>query len=197
MSRAASSTGAPGRRRGDAERNVERILDAAIELLAVQPTASMAEVARASGLVRATVYGHFPSREALIDAITDRAVADARSAFDEARLGEGTATDAVARLADAAWSVASRYMIVSEATLRTLGVARFRARREVLRTEVRSLVSRGRAAGEFRDDVPLEWTAQVFDSLLFGTYFTVEAGDLPAGDAADELARAFLAVLRP
>ena len=93
MSRAASTTGAPGRRRGDAERNVERILDAAIELLAVQPTASMAEVARASGLVRATVYGHFPSREALIDAITDRAVADARSAFDEARLGEGTATE--------------------------------------------------------------------------------------------------------
>jgi len=196
MSRAASSTGAPGRRRGDAERNVERILDAAIELLAVQPTASMAEVARASGLVRATVYGHFPSREALIDAITDRAVADARSAFDEARLGEGTATDAVARLADAAWSVASRYMIVSEATLRTLGVARFRARREVLRTEVRALVASGRAAGEFRDDVLLEWTAQVFDSLLFGTYFTVEAGDLPAADAADELARAFLAVLR-
>jgi hypothetical protein len=37
----------------------------------------------------------------------------------------------------------------------------------------------------------------VFDSLLFGTYFTVEAGDLPAADAADELARAFLAVLRP
>jgi AcrR family transcriptional regulator len=197
MSRAASTTGAPGRRRGDAERNVERILDAAIGLLAVQPTASMAEVARASGLVRATVYGHFPSREALIDAITDRAVADARSAFVEARLGEGTATDAVARLADAAWSVASRYMIVSEATLRTLGVARFRARREVLRTEVRALVARGRAAGEFRDDVLLEWTAQVFDSLLFGTYFTVEAGDLPAADAADELARAFLAVLRP
>ncbi len=197
MSRAASTTGAPGRRRGDAERNVERILDAAIELLAVQPTASMAQVASASGLVRATVYGHFPSREALIDAITDRAVADARTAFDEARLEEGAATAAVARLADAAWSVASRYMIVSEATLRTLGVARFRARREVLRTEVRALVERGRAAGEFRGDVPLEWTAQVFDSLLFGTYFTVEAGDLPADDAADELARAFLAVLRP
>ena len=146
--------------------------------------------------MRATVYGHFPSREALIDAITDRAVADARSAFDEARLDEGPAAAAIERLADAAWSVASRYMIVSEATLRTLGVARFRARREVLRTEVRALVERGRAAGEFRDDVPLEWTAQVFDSLLFGTYFTVEAGDLPAADAADELARAFLAVLR-
>jgi AcrR family transcriptional regulator len=197
MSRTASTAGASGRRRGDAERNVERILDAAIELLAVQPTASMAEVARASGLVRATVYGHFPSREALVDAITDRAVGDARSAFDDARLDEGPAAAAVARLAEAAWSVASRYMIVSEATLRTLGVARFRARREVLRTEVRALVSRGRAAGEFRDDVPLEWTAQVFDSLLFGTYFTVEAGDLPAGDAAVELARAFLAVLRP
>lgn len=197
MSRTASTTGPSGRRRGDAERNVERILDAAIELLAVQPTASMADVARASGLVRATVYGHFPSREALVDAITDRAVGDARSAFDDARLDDGPAAAAVARLAEAAWSVASRYMIVSEATLRTLGVARFRARREVLRTEVRALVSRGRAAGEFRDGVPLEWTAQVFDSLLFGTYFTVEAGDLPAADAADELARAFLAVLRP
>ena len=196
MSRAPSSTRTPGRRRGDAERNVERILDAAIDLLAVQPTASMAEVASASGLVRATVYGHFPRREALIDAITDRAIADARAAFAEARLDEGPAAAAIERLADAAWSVGSRYMIVSEATLRTLGVARFRARREVLREEVRALVGRGRAAGEFRDDVALEWTAQVFDSLLFGTYFTVEAGDLSADEAPAELARAFLAVLR-
>jgi AcrR family transcriptional regulator len=185
----------PPRRRGDAERNAERILDAAIDLLAERPTASMADVARAAGLVRATVYGHFPTRVDLLDAITRRALAAARTALDEARLDEGPPAEAVHRLAAAAWSVGTRYLIVTEATLRTLGVARYRARNAVVRADVRALVERGTAAGAFRADVSAAWAAQVFESLLFGTWFAVAAGELPADDAAGELARTFLAVV--
>src|SRR5688500_18269218 len=54
------------KRRADAERNLERIIAAATTLLAVNPGASMAEIAEASGLVRATLYRHFPTREDLM-----------------------------------------------------------------------------------------------------------------------------------
>src|ERR671915_44721 len=64
--------GARTGRRADAEQNTARILDAAAACLCRSPTASMAEIARAAGVGRVTVYGHFASREALIEATLAR-----------------------------------------------------------------------------------------------------------------------------
>jgi AcrR family transcriptional regulator len=57
-----------------ADLNRRRILDVALVELLRDPDASMDQIARAAGVVRRTVYGHFPSREALISALLDGAV---------------------------------------------------------------------------------------------------------------------------
>ncbi len=59
-------------RRSHARSNRVRLLAAAREELGRDPDASLDEIARAAGVVRRTLYGHFPNREALIDALADR-----------------------------------------------------------------------------------------------------------------------------
>jgi AcrR family transcriptional regulator len=56
-------------RRTDFARNRQQILEAAKALLAESPGATMAQVARAAGLGRSTVYRHFADRGELVDAL--------------------------------------------------------------------------------------------------------------------------------
>jgi len=69
MSAAEECDRAP-RKRADAKRNRERLLAAARDLIAEQGmTASMEAVARRAGLGIGTLYRHFPTREALVEAL--------------------------------------------------------------------------------------------------------------------------------
>jgi AcrR family transcriptional regulator len=53
-------------KRSDARRNREAILAAALEALTESPDASLNAIARRAGVANATLYRHFPTREALV-----------------------------------------------------------------------------------------------------------------------------------
>src|SRR5215207_8938334 len=101
-------TAAP-RRRADAERSVARIMHAALDALASDPEASMAEIARRAGVVRATIYVHFPTRDALIAAVTERAIDEVTRGIAAADPAGGDPVAALVRVLEATWRGLGRF----------------------------------------------------------------------------------------
>src|SRR5690349_2057557 len=112
---AAMTTGNTSR----ADANRRRILDVALAELLRDPDASMDQIARAAGVVRRTVYGHFPSREALIGTLVDGAVESLAAAHAAGRAGVDDPAEAVARSVLAVWEIADRYRLLVALAQRT------------------------------------------------------------------------------
>ena len=94
---------AGGRRRAIADRNVAAILDAAEELIRAHAPVTIAGVATAAGVSRVTVYAHFATAEALLEAVVERAVGHSAAILAAARPAEGPAVTALERLLVTGW----------------------------------------------------------------------------------------------
>jgi AcrR family transcriptional regulator len=89
-----------------------RILDVALEVLGQTPDAGMGEIASAAGVVRRTVYGHFPTRTDLVRTLAQRAVNEIAAVLTEVnapeRAAEAVWVDFIARL----WPLTRRYRVL-------------------------------------------------------------------------------------
>lgn len=171
--------------RADARRNVRRILEATTELIARDPGISMERVAEAAGVSRATLYHHFASREALMDALTDQSIAEVAAALHAARPTDGTPEEAMERVLRAAWQVIGRYrglVIVNQRLER----ADLRARLEPALAPLRALIARGQRSRAFDAELPVEWLIGTLTDLIHAASRQVTAGTMDA-DAAERV----------
>src|SRR5689334_6341065 len=77
-------TKTPPKLRADAARNRDKLLSAAVELFAEQgPDVSLEAVAKHAGVGIGTLYRHFPTRDALLEAAYRNEVAHLSEAADE------------------------------------------------------------------------------------------------------------------
>jgi TetR/AcrR family transcriptional regulator, mexCD-oprJ operon repressor len=190
------STSARPRRRADAERSVARILDAAVDALAADREASMAEIARRAGVVRATIYVHFPTRESLIEAVTDRAIAEATEVIAAAEPGRGDAAEALRRLIVAAWRALGRYHALVAINTR-LPATELRARHRPLLALLEPLIERGQRDGAFRRGVRAAWHVSMLLALIHAASAELGAKRVPAADIEDALVETALAAVGP
>ncbi|MFC7275922.1 TetR/AcrR family transcriptional regulator [Paractinoplanes rhizophilus] len=185
------------RRRADAERSRTAVLRAAIELLGRRPQANMEEIAAAAGVTRQTVYAHFASRERLLAAILDKVTAETVDAFDGLDLGGLPAPAALGRWVEASWAVLARYPI-----LLTDEVAQPPGdevdRHQPIAGQLRGVLERGRAAGQFDAGSPVTWQIAAIVALGHAAAQEVAAGRMSQADAGVAFRDAVLRLcLRP
>lgn len=167
--------------RADAVRNRRVILDAAIQVLADRPGASMAEIASACGMARATLYRHFADRDDLVTAIQIQATDAGAAALAEADLDSGSATDALLRAVEALVGVGDRYRVLaSEAALSPEVLER----RPAVAGRLFAVVERGQRDGEFRTDLPPHWIVGALAAQLVLALREMGAGNLTQFEAA-------------
>ncbi|MEV7076819.1 TetR/AcrR family transcriptional regulator [Streptomyces sp. NPDC091972] len=166
-----------------ADANRRRILDIALAELLRDPDASMDQIARAAGVVRRTVYGHFPSREALIGTLVDGAVEAVAAAHAAGREGTEDLAQAVAGSVLAVWEVADRYRILVALAQRSVTVQGIRERLAPVRAACTELLQRGLDEGVFVSPLPAPALAYVHEQMMFAVMEAVNDGLLDAEEA--------------
>src|SRR6202044_3071932 len=142
--------------RADAQRNYQRLLDAAVAVFAERGAddVSLEEIARRAGVGIGTLYRHFPTRQALLEAVY-RDQVETLAARSTALLGSA---DPVAALEEwlgalTVFGVAKRSM--NKTLLETLGKNSelFSSCGTMLRQATTQLVEQAQSAGVVRTDV--------------------------------------------
>ena len=107
----------------------------------------MDEIARAAGVSRQTVYAHFPSRDALIDAVIERASAEFTGLLDGLDLDQAPPAQALTRLLDAGWQTAARYPFLWLQP--AVDPGKDASRHAPVLDRMLDIVRRGQASGDF------------------------------------------------
>ena len=174
----------------------DAVADAAARLLAARPAASMAEVAAAAGISRATLFRRYPSRAVLVAELGRRAVEAYTAAVEAARPEEDRPTDALRRLLGELARLAPGYGSLALQPIDELVEADLLELAAAADDRVRRLVHRGQEAGEFRVDVPAEWVLSSVTWLVVAAADGVRLGRLAARDVDRLLATTVLGGLR-
>ena len=135
--------------RADAQRNLERVLDAATETFAASgPDASIDEIARRAGVGHATVFRRFPTKEALMNAVVERRVDELRGFADDALASD----DPGAAFFDFVWKV-SELQATSRGLSQCFAQCAAAAGKVEIEAKAAKIVARAQKAGAVRPDV--------------------------------------------
>ncbi|MDT0572962.1 TetR family transcriptional regulator [Streptomyces sp. DSM 3412] len=140
--------------RRNSRSNRARILATAREELGRNPDVTLEELARAAGVVRRTLFGHFPGRAALLEALAEEAAETLRKTVEAGPEAAESAEWALARFVLRMWSVGDRYRMLLSLARRDLGSERVAEVLAPARAAVTGILERGQRDGVFHSPLP-------------------------------------------
>jgi AcrR family transcriptional regulator len=182
-----ATTSVRKRRRADAERSIAAILDAALEALASDPDSSMSEIARRAGVVRATIYVHFPTRTALLDAVMEHATAQVVEAMRGAEPHRGEPAEALGRVLRATWRQLAQFHGILALNTARLSAEELHRRHVPMLDQLEPLIERGQSQGVFRSDLPVGWHLAVIRAIVHAASREIQGGRIPESKAEEAM----------
>lgn len=142
--------------RRNSRANRARILATARRELGRNPDVTLEELARAAGVVRRTPFGHFPGKEALLEALAEEAAESLRGApaAGVPSTRDESAELSLARLAFSMWPVGDRYRLLLALAQRDLGAERVAEVLAPTRATATAILERGQRDGVFHTHPP-------------------------------------------
>ncbi len=162
----------------------DRILDVALDVLGENPDAGMGDIASAAGVVRRTIYGHFPSRLDLVRTLTERAVTEMTAVLAEVNASGAEADAAWVAFIARVWPVAHRYRVLLALRRGEYGEA-IHGLLGPVDELLADLVARGQDSDVFAQHL----SAGILSQVAYGVVFAIADSDLSDGangtDGAD------------
>ena len=159
--------------RKDAAANRAGILRAAARTLAVDPSASIDQIARAAGLSRRALYGHFDDRQALLTELIS-AGAQRFNAIASS-LDEPHPPLALARLTAALWTEAAHVQIAAALALDEMHVDETATALAPLRRTLAAIVRDGQEDGSMRTDMAAPTLARLIEETARAAVSRIDA----------------------
>ncbi|WP_214405111.1 TetR/AcrR family transcriptional regulator [Pseudonocardia lacus] len=180
--------------RADAARNRERVLAVAQEAIdAGDASLALNEIARRAGVGVGTVYRHFPTRQALLEAVADEPL---DRLLEQARLAEAQddPLTGLARLVRAAVVVETGNAGVAEVLAAPyVADAATEAKKTELFAAAGRVLERARAGGAVRPDLDVG----DIQRLVCGIGYAARLGDGDRDERADRYTEMLIAGMRP
>lgn len=165
-----------------------KLMHRAAEALASESLQTMGAIAKAADISRATLYRHFPNRDALIREIALASLAETDSAVEGIYDGLSSYREAFRRTMEAIVPLGARF--------------NFLARERCLSEEVKigmerqaqqllDMVKAAQEAGEIDPSMPARWVSRHFDAISWLAWAEVSEGHVASKTVADLAFRTF------
>jgi AcrR family transcriptional regulator len=171
-----------------ADRTSAAILDAAAHVLSEPGSSSMADVAAAAGVSRATLYRYYPHRDALLEALASHALADVSARLADAGLERAPVEEAIERIVRAVITVGDRYAVILREHVKFDPAEAER----LLGEPMRAVFVRGVESGLFRQDLPVDVLLELFGGALMAAVKLTQRRQLGVEEASAATASVFL-----
>ncbi|BBI34177.1 TetR/AcrR family transcriptional regulator [Cohnella abietis] len=167
------------------------ILDAATELLALKPTATMQEIADAAHIGIATLHRYFDSRDTMMLELAFRAIHLVEEALEGLEVDEVEVEKSLTAILEALIPLGNKmYFLWTDASL--YGHPEVTAAETKIQAPILGAIIAWQSKGKLRSDMNSEWVINVIYSLLFTTWQSVHAGNMAKNDAAQILVKTLL-----